>query len=104
MKILVILTGGTIGSKVSKNIINVNSASAYNLIKLYQDRYGTDTEFEVIQPMNILSENLIPSYWKTLYDTLDKVDCGAYDGKGPHHFPRCSFRRAQGRKGTVIRS
>lgn len=80
MKILVILTGGTIGSKVNKNIINVNSAAAYNLIKLYQDRYGTDAEFEVIQPMNILSENLVPAYWKILYDTLDKVEFDSYDG------------------------
>lgn len=80
MKILVVLTGGTIGSRVSEKIINVNSAAAYNLIKLYQDKYGTDIEFEVIQPMNILSENLIPSYWTTLYDCLDKVEFNAYDG------------------------
>lgn len=80
MKILVVLTGGTIGSRVSEKIINVNSAAAYNLIKLYQDKYGTDIEFEVIQPMNILSENLIPSYWITLYDCLDKVEFNAYDG------------------------
>lgn len=80
MKILVVLTGGTIGSRVNEKVINVNSAAAYNLIKLYQDKYGTDIEFEVIQPMNILSENLIPSYWKTLYDCLDKVAFDKYDG------------------------
>ena len=80
MKILVILTGGTIGSKVSEKIVNVNPAATYHLIKLYQDRYGTDTEFEVIHPMNILSENLIPAHWKILYDTLDTVDFDVYDG------------------------
>lgn len=80
MKILVVLTGGTIGSKVSEKVINVNSVAAYNLIKLYQEKHGTDIEFEVIQPLNILSENLMPSYWTILFDCLDKVDFFAYDG------------------------
>ncbi len=80
MKILVVLTGGTIGSKISEKIIDVNPASAYHLINLYQEKYGTDTEFEVIQPMNILSENLMPAYWTTLYDCLDKVKFDKYDG------------------------
>lgn len=80
MKILVVLTGGTIGSKISEKVINVNSAAAYSLIKLYQEQYGADTEFEVIQPLNILSENLMPSYWTILFDCLDKVDFSDYDG------------------------
>ena len=80
VKILIILTGGTIGSRTSENVINVSSAAAYNLIKLYQDKYGTDTEFEVIQPMNILSENLMPAYWTTLCDCLDQVEFENYDG------------------------
>ena len=80
MRILVVLTGGTIGSKIDENIINVNSAAACRLITLYQENYGIDTEFEVLQPMNILSENLIPAYWKILFDCLDQVNFDEYDG------------------------
>lgn len=80
MKILVVLTGGTIGSKINEKIINVNSSAAYHLIGLYQEKYGTDTEFEVIQPMNILSENLMPEYWSVLYNCLDEVKFYEYDG------------------------
>lgn len=80
MKILVVLTGGTIGSKVEGKVIDVSSAAAYSLINLYEEQYGTDTEFEVIQPMNILSENLEPSHWDVLCNCLDKVDFDAYDG------------------------
>ncbi len=80
MKILVILTGGTIGSRRSGNIIDVNEAAAYSLIGLYQEKYGGDVEFEAVQPYNILSENLNPSYWKILLDCLDRMEFDRYDG------------------------
>ncbi len=80
MKILVVLTGGTIGSKVEGKIIDVNAATAYSLINLYEEKYGTDTEFEVIQPLNILSENLEPIHWEILCNCLDKIDFNQYDG------------------------
>lgn len=80
MKILVVLTGGTIGSKVEGKVIDVSSAAAYSLINLYEEKYGKDTEFEVVQPLNILSENLEPSHWEILCNCLDGIDFGAYDG------------------------
>ena len=80
MKILVVLTGGTIGSKVEGKVIDVSSAAAYSLISLYEEKYGKDTEFEVVQPLNILSENLEPSHWKVLCECLDHVDFNTYDG------------------------
>ncbi|MBQ8596664.1 MAG: asparaginase [Lachnospiraceae bacterium] len=80
MKILVVLTGGTIGSKVEGKVIDVSSAAAYNLINLYEEKYGKDTEFEVVQPLNILSENLEPSHWEVLYKCLEQVDFETYDG------------------------
>lgn len=80
MKILVVLTGGTIGSKVEGKIIDVSSAAAYSLINLYEDKYGKDTEFEVIQPLNILSENLEPSHWEKLYECMEQIQFGDYDG------------------------
>lgn len=80
MKILVVLTGGTIGSKVEGKVIDVSSAAAYSLINLYEEKYGKDVEFEVIQPLNILSENLEPAHWDILCKCLDEVDYKAYDG------------------------
>lgn len=80
MKILVVLTGGTIGSKVTGKVIDVNSAAAYNLINLYEERYGRNAEFEIIQPLNILSENLTPFYWEKLYECMEQICLNDYDG------------------------
>ncbi len=79
-KILVILTGGTIGSKVESKLIDVNPAAAYRLISLYNETYSSDTEFEVIQPLNILSENITPLEWTTLCKTMSGIDCSDYQG------------------------
>lgn len=79
-KILVVLTGGTIGSRVGNDAINVNSASAYNLIHLYNKSFGEDTEFEVIQPMNVLSENMTPTQWGRLILALEEIDFSKYQG------------------------
>lgn len=102
MKILVVLTGGTIGSRINENIIDVDDTSCYRLIEMYKSEYmsvgdGIDksdylcfTEFEVISPINILSENLRPKYWKKLYEGITEAikrnrsntvcDSEAYDG------------------------
>lgn len=80
MKILVVLTGGTIGSKVEGKVIDVSSAAAYSLINLYEEKYGKDTEFEVVQPLNILSENLEPSHWEKLYNCMEQIRFSDYDG------------------------
>ena len=80
MKILVVLTGGTIGSKTEEEIIDVSPAAAYSLIQLYQKNHGEDVEFEVIQPLNILSENMTMSHWETLCNTLNRVRFENYDG------------------------
>lgn len=80
MKILVVLTGGTIGSLISENVINVKKGAAGRLIEMYHEKYGNDIEFEVIQPLNILSENLTPSSWEILCECLDKTEFDRYDG------------------------
>ena len=80
MKILVILTGGTIGSQVKNKVIDVNKASAYRLINMYEESYGKDVEFEVLQPLNILSENLKPVHWNVLCECLNHVDMDKYAG------------------------
>lgn len=79
-KILVILTGGTIGSKSENGTVNVNSTSAYKIIDLYCDKYGSDVEFDAVQPVNVLSENITDEIWLKLFDCLDSVDCSKYSG------------------------
>lgn len=79
-KILVILTGGTIGSKVSVNDIDVDSNAAYSLLELYKENYETKTEFEVICPYQVLSENMDLQYWMKLYETLSEISYEEYEG------------------------
>ncbi|MDO5402241.1 MAG: asparaginase domain-containing protein, partial [Eubacteriales bacterium] len=42
--------------------------------------YGGDTDFEVIQPLNVLSENMTPKQWNILLETLGKIDFESYAG------------------------
>lgn len=79
-KILVILTGGTIGSKSEMGTVDVSSAAAFSIIRLYCERYGSDTEFEVVQPLNILSENMTADIWLKLIGYIDSVKYSNYSG------------------------
>lgn len=79
-KILVVLTGGTIGSKSENGTVNINSASAYQIVDYYNKEYGNDVDFEVIQPVNVLSENMTCEVWLELMKALDKIDTSKYRG------------------------
>ena len=79
-KILVVLTGGTIGSKSENGTVNINSALAYQIVDYYNKEYGNDVDFEVIQPVNVLSENMTCEVWLELMNALDKIDTSTYRG------------------------
>lgn len=79
-KILVVLTGGTIGSCVEGNVISAKSERSAQIVNMYQERYGTEDEFEVVQPLNELSENLHPSDWEKIADVLNVELQKDYDG------------------------
>lgn len=80
-KILVIFTGGTIGSKKTDNTINVDDSTSYYLLDQYNNsEYKNEVLFEMSQSLNILSENLIPKDWLVLYETLSQLDLAAYNG------------------------
>lgn len=79
-KILVVLTGGTIGSKVENSVINVSESSPYRLISMYEELYGKQEEFEVIQPLNILSENMTPEQLLVLLKALNEIEYEKYSG------------------------
>ncbi len=79
-KILVILTGGTIGSLKDDVSIRTDSLSACSLIDIFYQTTGKSTEFEVIQPLSILSENMNLKYWTMLTDVLMSVNFEQYSG------------------------
>lgn len=79
-KILVILTGGTIGSRAEEGIINVSGKSSYRLLTMYEEQYGGEDLFEVIQPLNMLSENMTPETILSLMKAIDEVPYEKYQG------------------------
>jgi L-asparaginase len=80
-KILVIFTGGTIGSRKTGRSIDVDQATSYELIKLYEaSPHKIDVQFEARQPLNVLSENLVPADWLLLINELNTIDFTQYEG------------------------
>jgi L-asparaginase/Glu-tRNA(Gln) amidotransferase subunit D len=79
-KILVVFTGGTIGSRIHNSTIDVDEESGFYLLKLFQDKYHYDLEFDTLQPINILSENCTPNHWEILLNAMWQIDRSKYDG------------------------
>ncbi len=79
MKILTVLTGGTIGSKKSDNIINVASSSCY-IVEKYKAIYKNDIDFTIKEPLNILSENVTSAEWERLVNFLLEINTADFDG------------------------
>lgn len=80
-KILVVLTGGTIGSKAEGDVIDIRGNSPYQLISLYGEVYHRQTEeFEVTEPITTLSENMTPDLLSKLCHALDGIDYEQYAG------------------------
>ncbi len=73
MKILVLFTGGTIGSSLSENYISPNQDAKYKLINMYKDKFGDDIEFVTREPYIILSENLDGVYITRLINSVMEV-------------------------------
>lgn len=80
MKILVIFTGGTIGSKMQDGWISPNGETKSLLINTYKQNSNDDIQFETITPYEILSENLSATHLTNLINCLfDNIQSG-YDG------------------------
>lgn len=71
-KILVILTGGTIGSQSSEGILNTGEGSAAMPLDFYFKKYGGETEFETVTPLVTLSENINCERLGVIMKTIDK--------------------------------
>ncbi len=80
MKILVIFTGGTIGSSLNGEYISTDADKPYKLIHMYEQKYGAAAEFDTISPYTILSENMNCLIYTRLIECIkDNIDKG-YDG------------------------
>ena len=79
-KILVVFTGGTIGSKANNKIINVDEQQGYLLIDMFRERSNQEVDFVTMQPLNILSENCTPKDWSILISAIKNNDGNEFDG------------------------
>ena len=80
-KVLIVFTGGTIGSRKTNKVINIDERTSYLLIETYlSSETRKEFVFDTCQPLNILSENLIPNDWLTLIAALDEYDLSQYHG------------------------
>lgn len=70
MKIRVIFTGGTIGSRASDGWISPDGQTKRELIEHYRTNSGSDVEFLTCEPYCILSENLAAENLNLLIKTV----------------------------------
>ena len=78
MRILVVFTGGTIGSTVKNGIADVDSEASKILLDICSD-YDS-TEFEYLSPFNILSENANCNTLTRICNFMLDIDYEKYDG------------------------
>ena len=80
--ILVVFTGGTIGSTATEGTINTAIGAPFKLIELFQQHYKNyqHIHFNTLQPLQILSENLAPCVWVTLIAAIEAQQTNQYDG------------------------
>lgn len=80
MKILVILTGGTIACRLKSNVMDTNSDTAYDILRIYNSKHKNDIKFTVKQPFTILSENYTADTYNTLIEYIYSCSFNEYDG------------------------
>lgn len=79
-EILTVLTGGTIGSVSRGKIIDVDENAASLLIEKYRSRYGSEDNFDLVQPLNTASENLTLRHWELMVNFILERNLSGYDG------------------------
>lgn len=80
--ILVVFTGGTIGSTATEGTINTTDTAQFKLIQRFQQHYKNHQQirFRIIQPIQILSENLAPAAWNVIIAAIEAAKPDQYDG------------------------
>jgi glutamyl-tRNA(Gln) amidotransferase subunit D len=85
MKLLIVVTGGTFGSKKNnKNSLNVSKKEEIiNVVKelLTESQNELNFEYSIISPLIILSENMNPKHWEIIINSiLQETQNKNYDG------------------------
>lgn len=78
--ILLIQTGGTIGSVTTGAGIDTDARQGEALLEAYASQGTWDVSFEVRRPFTILSENMMPGHWRKLAAVIAAEDITAYQG------------------------
>lgn len=80
--ILLVFTGGTIGSVASEGTIDTSAAAPFKLIQKFQQHYKNHQQihFSTIQPLQILSENLAPCVWQRIIAAIEAEQPDRFDG------------------------
>lgn len=105
MKILVIFTGGTIGSRKKDNWLSVDGDTSYTLLSRYEN---SDIEFSVSNPYSILSENLSAAELNKLLKEIEKNINAGYNGIIVTHgtdtlqYSACAAENSFGNSGIPI--
>ena len=76
--IMLILTGGTIGSTDRNGIIGTDGGRC-RVLELYEENHN-DCHFEVRSQLNILSEDLGCEHWEMLINFILSLDLSCFDG------------------------
>lgn len=79
MKILIIFTGGTIGSTVKCGCISTDESTRYALVEKYESRHGK-IDFDFAVPYCVLSENLSAAELNILQSEIAANLGKGYDG------------------------
>lgn len=79
MKITVLFTGGTIGSRAHVGGIGTDRKAPRELLCRYREESGDESEFLTVSPYTLLSENLTLSHLTTLTNAIKEAE-GEADG------------------------
>lgn len=80
--ILLVFTGGTIGSQVDNGTIDTRATAGFKLIHLFQQCHPAQARvrFKTLQPIQILSENLHPTFWQQVIAAIETEELADFDG------------------------
>ncbi len=80
MKILAILTGGTIGSVIHNGYIYTDENAKKLVVNNYLEKHNNDVEFQIVEPFTVHSEYLSHREINTLVDIVCDSVTKDYDG------------------------
>ena len=80
-KILIIFTGGTIGSSLQEGVLTTNQTQNRLLLELYKKQANPElVDFDIKIPFEILSENLQTKHLEKLIGFIQTINTQAYSG------------------------